>query len=120
MHRPGTNTDDVQPSDILCDFCERPWGDEIPLVEGHQGSCICGNCLTVAWNAVIQAGLNDAPADSEADPWTCTMCLENRKDPAFRSPARQEAIICRRCIRLSARALDTDTDHAWSKPLDDA
>lgn len=69
---------------------------------------------------MIEGGLNDAPPQTQDEPWTCTMCLENRKDPAFRSPAREEAIICRRCIRLSARALDTDSDYAWSKPSDDA
>ena len=119
MHRPGTNPDDVEPSDILCDFCERPWSEEIPFVEGHQGSCICGNCLTVAWAAVIQGGLDDSPEHDEENPWTCTMCLEHRKDPAYQSPLREAALICRRCIRLSARALDTDPDHPWAKPTDD-
>jgi hypothetical protein len=44
------------------------------------------------------------------------MCLEERSDPLFRSPIRDEALICRRCVRLAARALDIDPDHAWTKP----
>lgn len=114
MQRPDTDPENVQPSDIVCDFCESPWSDETPLVEGHQGSCICGKCLSVAWRAVISNKMDDAP-----DSWTCTMCLEERKDPAFRSPIRSEAIICRRCIRLAGRALDTDPDYDWSKPTGD-
>ena len=57
MHRPGADPEAILPSDILCDFCTRPWSDDIPLVEGHQGSCICGKCLATAWQAVIDAGV---------------------------------------------------------------
>lgn len=122
MHRPGADTDAMLPTDILCDFCTRPWTDEIPMVEGHQGSCICGDCLTTAWRAVIDAGIDDAPPQSaqtseEGEPaWKCSLCLEAREDPAFRSPIREEALVCRRCIRLAGRALDSDPDHAWNKP----
>ena len=116
MHRPGTNPDQVQPSDILCDFCSRSWSDDMAMVEGHQGSCICGQCLTVAWHSVIEARQNDAPPQSEEGTWACTMCLEHRKDAAFRSQVREEALICRRCIGLAARALDLDPDHNWARP----
>ena len=43
-------------------------------------------------------------------------CLEPRRDPAFQSPVREEAFVCRRCIRLAGRALDGDPDHDWTKP----
>ena len=122
MHRPGADPEAILPSDILCDFCTRPWSDDIPLVEGHQGSCICGKCLTTAWRAVIDAGINDAPAQTPEEDitsgptWLCALCLEPRRDPAFQSPVREEAFVCRRCIRLAGRALDGDPDHDWTKP----
>lgn len=121
MHRPGSNPDAMLPSDILCDFCERPWSDEVPMVEGHRGSCICGPCLTVAWRSVIDGGLDDAPAQPPEDSietpaWTCALCLEPRRDPAFQSPVRAEAFICRRCIRLAGRALHDDDAVDWAKP----
>ena len=117
MHKEGTNPDNVQPTDILCDFCGTAWNEQIPVVEGHQGSCICGKCLHVAWDAVVTHKLNDAPPQTEEGAWACTMCLEPRKDPAFNSPIREEAFICRRCIRMAGHILDTDPDHDWSKPI---
>ena len=121
MHRPGSNPEAMQASDILCDFCERPWTDEVAMVEGHRGSCICGPCLSTAWRAVVDGGLDDAPPQPPEDSietpaWVCTLCLEPRRDPAFQSPLRSEALICRRCIRLAGRALHDDDDVDWSKP----
>ena len=89
------------------------------MIEGHRGSCICGKCLTVAWNAVVGAGQDDNPQETGPDGETgckCTMCLETRSDRVFQSPMHTEAFICRRCIGLSARALDSDPDHAWTRP----
>ena len=122
MHRPGADPEAILPSDVLCDFCARPWTDGAPMVEGHRGSCICGDCLATAWRAVIDAGVDDRPPEDPDRPadaaplWTCALCLEPRSDPAFQSPIRPEAFICRRCIRLAGRALDGDPDHDWSKP----
>lgn len=114
MRREDTDPNNVQPTDVLCDFCGTEWGDDTPIVEGHQGSCVCGKCLSVAWRALVGEKMNDAP-----DGGSCTMCLEERSDPLFRSPIREEALICRRCVRLAARALDIDPDHAWTKPPTD-
>ena len=89
------------------------------MIEGHQGSCICGNCLTVAFHAVVGAGQDDNPRKTGSDDepgCKCTMCLEERTDRVFQSPMYAEAFICRRCIGLSARALDSDPDHAWTRP----
>jgi len=111
MHRPGTNPDDVQMSDILCDFCTAVWTEDRPMVEGHHGSVICGSCLSVACASILIAGRDDG-----APGCTCTMCLEERSDPAWRSPLRDEAIVCRRCVRLAARQLERDPDFGWRRP----
>ncbi|MAD19479.1 MAG: hypothetical protein CMJ52_04565 [Planctomycetaceae bacterium] len=70
--------------------------------------------------------MDDAPPQTPEDDvvsgpaWVCTMCLEPRRDPAFRSPVREEALVCRRCIRLAGRALARDPDHDWTRPSSDA
>lgn len=111
MRKPDTNPDNVKESDILCDFCHREWIDSIPMIEGHHGSCICGKCLDVAWSAVVSSNLDDSIED-----WKCTMCLEHRTDPCYRSPAYEEAFICRRCIRLTAQVLRKDDPESWDAP----
>lgn len=120
MRKPGTDENNVQMSDVLCDFCHAAWVDQMPMIEGHQGSCICGNCLSVAYTELV---LNKAAAD--ARPFKCPMCLEGPSDraalgrgeePGWRSPLNPEAVICRRCAKLAAGALHKDKDFAWSKP----
>lgn len=123
MRKPGTDENNVQMSDVLCDFCQREWTEEVAMIEGHQGSCICGNCLTMAYRAVVVEGQPDAaPAD-----YFCVMCLERGDDrramerggePGWQSPVREEACVCRRCIKLAAGALHKDKDFAWRKPAE--
>ncbi|MFO0962712.1 MAG: ClpX C4-type zinc finger protein [Phycisphaerales bacterium] len=113
MHRPGCNPDDVQMSDILCDFCEAPWTHELPMVEGHHGACICGGCLAQAYRALVLAAA--APAEGTA-PQPCSLCLETRDEPAWTSPRRAQAIACRRCVRQSAAVLAKDPDSGWRRP----
>ncbi len=121
MHRPGTDPDNVQMTDIMCDFCHRAWTEEAPMMEGHQGSCICGNCLSLAYAEVVNAGENVAGDDD----WLCALCLERSVDrealnragePGWRSPLHEEATICRRCIKLAAGVLQKDPDHKWARP----
>ena len=120
MRKPGTDENDVQMSDVLCDFCRSEWTDDVPLIEGHQGSCICGKCLTIAYTEVVRNDVNSAPPE-----YKCPMCLEETVDrkalergdePGWQSPAYPEAVICRRCIKLAAGALHKDKDYAWTKP----
>ncbi len=111
MHRPGTDPDNVRMSDVLCDFCLAEWTEDRPMIEGHHGSVICGNCLRVAYTAVCLAETDDASEDC-----MCTMCLERRSDPAWQSPVRDEAVVCRRCIKLAARQLERDPDLGWQRP----
>ncbi|MHC4709973.1 MAG: hypothetical protein ACYTA3_06025 [Planctomycetota bacterium] len=93
MRKPGTDESNVQMSDVLCDFCHREWTEDVPMIEGHQGSCLCGRCLTVAYTEVVVNGHDTAPASYTED-----------------------AVICRRCIELAARSLEKDRDSGWKKP----
>jgi hypothetical protein len=111
MRKPGTDEDNVQMSDVICDFCHSEWHEDEPMIEGHHGSCICGKCMTVAYTDVLIAKANTGP-----DGYKCTMCLEQRDDPAWQSPMYDEAVICRRCIKLGAGALHKSKEFDWSKP----
>jgi hypothetical protein len=111
MRKPGTDEENVQMSDVLCDFCHSEWTEDMPLIEGHHGSCVCGRCLTVAYAEVVLHDANSGPSG-----YKCTLCLEERADPAWQSPAYPEAVICRRCIKLAAGALHKDKDFNWRKP----
>ena len=119
MRKPGTDESNVRMSDVLCDFCHREWSEAVPMIEGHHGSCICGNCLKLAYREIVLNG----PAPG-AD-WTCPMCLEADADradlgradePGWPSPLHPEVVICRRCITMAAGVLHKDPDYDWQKP----
>lgn len=120
MRKPGIDESNVQMSDVLCDFCRRQWTEDVPMIEGHQGSCLCARCLTMAYTEVVVNGAVSAPAG-----YKCPMCLEEEADrealnrggePGWQSPLHPEAVVCRRCIELAARQLEKDEDHAWQRP----
>jgi hypothetical protein len=100
---------------FVCDFCAQPWREDRPMVEGHRGSLICANCLSIAYTELVHLGASSAVGADE----TCVLCLETgRADPHWRSPAREESVACRRCIKQSAGVLHKDKDTPWTKPLD--
>jgi|SRR5678815_724 hypothetical protein len=111
MQRTGADPENMQASDFLCDFCGKEWDGESPVVEGHRGSLICGECLAAAYQTVVLARSSSAPAG-----YACTLCLENRSDPGWASPTRQEAAACQRCIKQSAAVLAKNKDYNWVKP----
>jgi CDGSH-type Zn-finger protein len=111
MRREGTNPENVQMEDVLCDFCRCHWSEEIPFIEGHHGSCVCGPCLTAAYRRVVTAKASDASPG-----YRCTMCLEERPDPCFESPTHAGSFICERCIKLAAGALVRDGESGWTRP----
>ena len=111
MHKPGVDPDNVRMSDVLCDFCRAEWREELPMVEGHQGSVICGRCAAVAYTRVVLLQESTAPLG-----YCCTLCLENRKDRAWQSPTHPEAVACERCVRQAASALEKDPDTTWTRP----
>jgi len=94
-----------------CDFCASPWSEDRPMVEGHQGSLICGPCLTLAYAALAVQESGEAPGG-----WTCTMCLEERKQAGWRSPAREEAVVCLRCVKQAATQMEKDPETPWARP----
>jgi hypothetical protein len=102
MHRPGCDPDAMTERDFLCDFCGRDWSVAQPFVEGHHGSCVCGDCLRAALAAA------DAPSVS----FQCNLCLETRDDLAIGVGA---AALCRRCRDRSARALERDPESGWKR-----
>lgn len=111
MRKPGTDENNVRMSDVICDFCHGEWIETEPLIEGHHGSCICGQCLTVAYTDAVLGGVNSGPAG-----YKCTMCLEHRGEAAWQSPMHAEAVICTRCIKQAAGVLHKSPDFAWRKP----
>lgn len=136
MHKPGADPADMQVSDFLCDFCRREWDGSFPMVEGHQGSLICGDCLTLAYRAAVLAA-KDAPGndgDQEIDEAQagvageagaanpagaaakCALCLEHRAGPRWASPGHPESVVCARCIKQSAGTLAKDKDWGWQRP----
>lgn len=111
MQRPNTDETNVQMSDILCDFCHQEWTLERPMVEGHRGACICGNCLRLAYTELAIAGHGTAPAG-----YLCTLCRENREEIGWQSLVFPEVCACRRCVKQSAAVLQKDPDLGWKKP----
>lgn len=113
MRREGCDEENIQMSDVLCDFCHQEWTLDRAMVEGHRGACICGNCLMVAWMELIERGISDPVGAEEM----CVLCREMKADdPHWRSPAYDEALACARCVKRSAGVLHKDPDIAWTKP----
>jgi len=81
------------------------------LIEGHHGSHLCGECLSLAYLAIVHEGKSDHQPEQ-----ACTMCLEAREDESWRSPEFSDAVLCRRCVKQSATALEKDKDYTWKRP----
>lgn len=109
MHRDGTDPENVQLEDILCDFCGvAAWAIGNPCVEGHRGSVICGKCLTVAYVSIVSCEVDEQEE-------SCVMCLEKRSTAMWKG-LREEATVCRRCVKQSAGILQKSPEYEWSKP----
>jgi hypothetical protein len=125
VRRDGTDPDNVQMSDVLCDFCAQEWTADRTMMEGHHGSCICAPCLTLAFRAVVLEGRDDSPGvardpshghDGSPAVRQCAMCLEARNEPHWRGLGRPQAFACRRCIKMASVILERDPDTAWARP----
>ncbi len=107
------NTDASGNEHFACDFCHQPWSDSRPMVEGHQGSLICSNCLSIAYSETVHLNQGSPTTQDEK----CLLCLENnRQGPHWRSPMFNESIACIRCLKQSAGVLQKDPDFQWQKP----
>lgn len=113
MQREGINPENVQMSDILCDFCLTPWREEGLFIEGHEGSVICGPCLKIAWLEVQDDVEVLIPVGVK-----CTMCLEDRmKDCAgWQSPVNEKAWVCKGCVELASETIEKDAETDWQRP----
>ncbi len=99
-------------ADFLCDFCEKCYAPERPMVEGHRGSLICGQCLTISFAALWYAESGEPAPESEV----CMMCLSENGDPVWRSPVKEAKFICKRCTKQSAVMLERDEECGWKRP----
>lgn len=109
MRKAGTDDNNAQMSDFQCDFCGSEWAGELPMVEGHKGSLICGACLREAYRRVVLKGESVA-----GEGYSCTLCLLTKSEPAWESATG--AVACRWCIEKSAKMLEKDPDYGWSAP----
>lgn len=94
-----------------CDFCSSRADDRV-MVEGHQGSLICLNCLAIAYAEVVGAGVASPVPPGEL----CAMCLEERKQAHWSSPVNAGKHVCLRCIKQSATVLEKDKELGWKRP----
>lgn len=111
MHRPGSDPEFMTEQDFLCDFCERCYAPDRPMVEGHRGSLICGPCLASAFAVLWNLGKGEEVPEETV----CTLCLSHNGDPIWRSPLR-EALVCKRCAKQSAVMLERDPESGWERP----
>lgn len=99
------------PNDVACDFCGRDWDLAQPMVEGLGDSFICVSCAHVAYGHLIRLGLDDALPG-----WICTMCQEHRDGPAWPSPIRPQTVICRLCVKRTAKKMAANPNANWRRP----
>lgn len=99
---------------LACDFCGTDWDMERPMIEGHQGSILCLDCLA---RAIDEA----RPSDEAFD---CTLCLVEREPPMKQwthpqpgEDANPKAIVCWDCIQQADRAFGRDEDTDWRRRI---
>ncbi|CAG1006271.1 hypothetical protein PHYC_03308 [Phycisphaerales bacterium] len=113
MQRQGADPENMSAEDFLCDFCLRCWAPQRPMVEGHRGSLVCGECLAEAHRAVVVRGEGISVPDPEA----CALCLMHKDEPHWRSTkVEARPVVCRTCIKRSGAILEKDPDSGWKRP----
>lgn len=112
MHRAGADPERMTAEDFLCDFCHRCWAEDRPMIEGHRGSLICGDCLAAAHVEVVLRGGGVRLSEGE----TCVLCLSAQDDAHWRGPAEGRPAACRVCIKRSGAMLEKDAESGWTRP----
>ena len=102
---------------FVCNFCSKGWTEELPMVEGHRGSLICGQCLSIAYTEIVHLRAGSPVEPDEK----CIMCLESQRPGlSWRSPINTAGLVCTRCVKQSAGVLFKDPDNGWAKPTNPA
>lgn len=98
---------------IACDFCGEDWDQIKPMIEGHQGSVICLEC--------VKRSLADGTREGER--FHCTLCLRDLPPETKRwrfadapPTANPAAAACASCLKQAAVAFDRDPDVDWKMP----
>ncbi|MBL9000274.1 MAG: hypothetical protein JNK25_03985 [Phycisphaerae bacterium] len=94
-----------------CDFCHTAWREDLPMVEGHRGSLICGECLRAAFTGVVLKSAGEEAGGGVV----CVLCLSAPEGKVWRREPTGPAA-CRRCVNQSARVLAKDADSGWKLP----
>jgi len=100
---------------LACDFCGCDWDMVKPMIEGHQGSILCIDCLAKA--------IEQAVAMSGA--FKCILCLRdfeaNQRGWQPTEPgdgANEDAVVCYDCIQQADRAFDKDPETDWDRRIE--
>jgi hypothetical protein len=113
MHRAGCDPEAMVAEDFLCDFCLRHWRPDLSMVEGHRGSLICAECLTLAYRTVFVDDAGIAVPQYAS----CALCHMHRNTEHLQSAQVDGSpIVCRPCIESSAKMLERDPSAQWSRP----
>ncbi len=96
---------------VLCDFCHTPWDGQAAMIEGHQGSVICLDCLKTALKE----------AATYADKYKCTLCLRINIPgtlPRWSRAEHPHAVVCQECLFQAAKAMSKapHADFQWLPP----
>lgn len=112
MHRAGSDPANMTAEDFLCDFCLNHWAEDRPMVEGHRGGLICGECLTSAYRLLIlqHGGTRVEPHVN------CVLCLLHRDVEHWVSPRDSGVVLCRQCLELGIRTFERDPESGWTRP----
>ena len=103
MHDPTCEGNDF----FKCDFCRQPWRENRPMIEGHKGSLLCTNCLSLAC-----VDLAEPPSG-----FKCVMCIREELElPRWESPLHDGVFLCRDCVEQAVRVFGKDRDTDWSPP----
>ena len=98
---------------ISCDFCGTDWDEVLPMIEGHQGSILCLECLKRATDEIT-------PTDESIN---CTLCLMEKEPdtPVWQPTERPEtansnAAICYSCMKQAMGTFSKDPDVDYKTP----